>query len=320
MSSSGKAHSKAETALVSALKRGRSVGLGKTNRGEVTFVGDDSMAFEDTRGSIDEAGGMGETKMVPPRPPVLTAAQEDVAMVKVLNVTKFDSTRQFPGLAKQKIEKKDRHMKAVDDFTKLLDTVAEKIEQEVLTFSRSMRENLEKVDESLQESYGHLQNSNFLIPKSEDDLKDMLGELKTTVAGRLQVIETFGNELDSLEKRRADTISTELKALVDRLIAIAHQLPDEIEHIVEQQIFDLNNVLTINRKAHSSLLGMLRKRQVEVDIETLQRWEDGRVYWRNLRHKKALGDFDVDIKSDRFEKPRDRSEYVIREYGLYLEL
>ena len=65
-------------------------------------------------------------------------------------------------------------------------------------------------------------------------------------------------------------------------MGIAHQLPDEIEHIAESQIFDLNSVLTTNRKSHSALLGILRKTQVEVEIgDTLQRWEDGRVYWRS---------------------------------------
>lgn len=38
----------------------------------------------------------------------------------------------------------------------------------------------------------------------------------------------FGKDLDGTEGKRADMAGKELKALVDKLISIAHQLPDDI--------------------------------------------------------------------------------------------
>ena len=123
-----------------------------------------------------------------------------------------------------------------------MDELAGQIEQDVLRLSRQMMEDVEKVDQNLGGSYKLLQDQTFLIPKSEDDLKDMLKDLKMTVASRLNTINTFGDDLDGLEIKRAEKVGKRLKELVDTLVSIAHQLPDEIEHTAESQIFDLNTV------------------------------------------------------------------------------
>ena len=305
------AKSKAEAQLVAALTKGRAIKrtIGrKADEEAEERKSVDSKSDDETSRSKSTVHGI---SVIPPRPPILSQHQQEVAEVRVLDIPSYDSTRTFPGLSKQKITKKDRHVKAIDEFTRMIDTVAEGIEQDVLNISRAMREDLERLDASLAESYDLLKSPPFLIPRSEVDLKDMLITLKHTVAERLQIVNKFGEELDGLEIKRVDIVGTELKLLVDRLISIAHQLPDEIEHIVESNIFDLNSVLTTNRKAHAGLLGMLLKAQVEVDVDTMQRWEDGRSYWRQLRHDKGLSDFDVDISSDRFERPTDRAQYMV---------
>jgi len=302
-----RAKSKAEGQLTAALTKARAIKRKINAHGVVDQEPETVHNDTESRSSMSTK----VPPMVPPRPPIRTAHQEEISQVRVLDIPQFDATRQFPGLAKQKIVKKERHLHAIDDFTRLLDEVAGAIEQDVLNLSRSMREALEKVDESLKHSYDLLQSPPFLVPQSEDELLDMLDQLKKTITHRLRIIDNFGEDLDGLEKKRADKVGTELKALVDKLIAIAHQLPDEIEKIVETNIFDLNGVLTTNRKAHAALLGMLRKTHVEVDIETLQRWEDGRVYWRQLRHDKALGMFEQDITSNRFTRPNDRTQFML---------
>jgi hypothetical protein len=260
-----RAKSKAEGQLTAALTKTRQIKRKVNAHGSIDQEPETVRKEDDTHSSASSKAAV----MVPPRPPIQTGHQEEISQVRVLDIPHFDATRQFPGLAKQKIVKKERHMKAIDDFTYLLDVVAEGIEQDVLNLSRSMREALEKVDESLKHSYDLLQSPPFLVPKSEEDLKDLLQELKRTIVKRLRIVDAFGEDLDGLEKKRADKVGSELKALVDRLIAIAHQLPDEIEKIVETNIFDLNSVLTTNRKSHAALLGMLRKLHVEKMAECI---------------------------------------------------
>ena len=101
-----------------------------------------------------------------------------------------------------------------------------------------------------------------------------------------------------------------MKKLVDSLISIAHQLPNDIEHIVENETFDLNNILTVNRQSHSHLLQMLRKVQVTIEVEAIQKWENARLKWRGLRHDKSLQDFRTHITGFDFTDPLDRKSFL----------
>jgi small-conductance mechanosensitive channel len=132
----------------------------------------------------------------------------------------FDKEREFPGVAKQRLARKDKHMKALDDYAKLLDDVSESLEQELLTASRVMREKLEEVDAEREEKHRQYRDDAFLIVRSEDDLIDELGSLKGLLSRRSQIVENFAAQLDGLEAKRADVLTKEMKKLVDLLIAI----------------------------------------------------------------------------------------------------
>ena len=82
---------------------------------------------------------------VPP-PPQLSELEADIRSVLALNVPVIDKKRAFPGLERQKIEKKDRHVAAVDEFVLLLESISEDLEKEVLNVSRDIREKLELID------------------------------------------------------------------------------------------------------------------------------------------------------------------------------
>jgi len=244
-----------------------------------------------------------------PPPPKLSELEEDIRSVLALDVPQ-KSTKKFPGLEKIKIDKKDRHVAAVDDFGKLLENFSGKLEKEVLDLSREIRENLEVIDNELQVYYKQLENDEFLTARSEDQLILILEDLKGVLCKRDKAIEQFANNLEGVETNRANTIGSELKKYTDKLIGIAHQLADEIEHIIETETFELNSVLTKNRQAYALLLGLINKRNVEVEVETLQRWEDSREHWRKLRHDKGIADFLIDINSERFRDPPNRQAFM----------
>ena len=106
---------KAETQLVKALEAGRE----KRSRTATILPGGKMESKQDAG-----MGSQTEAKAQLPPPPLLSAKEEEIAMVKTLEVTKFDSNRAFPGLHKQKIQKKERHMKAIDEFTAFIDGIA----------------------------------------------------------------------------------------------------------------------------------------------------------------------------------------------------
>lgn len=183
----------------------------------------------------------------------MKSSNSDVNAVKTLrSLPEFDETRDFTGIINLKMTKKDRHMKTLQEFSKFLEELNEKVVQNVLKSSRSIlvmpssilfvifsiffltlllrdvRESLEVIDKDLSIFYTDLDRSENLIVKSEDDLFDDLKLLREKLQHRGDIIMQFAQNLDDTENMRSDVASKELKTLVDKLIGIAHQLPDEI--------------------------------------------------------------------------------------------
>eukprot|EP00597_Dinobryon_sp_UTEXLB2267_P011259 CAMPEP_0170132346 /NCGR_PEP_ID=MMETSP0020_2-20130122/23807_1 /TAXON_ID=98059 /ORGANISM="Dinobryon sp., Strain UTEXLB2267" /LENGTH=403 /DNA_ID=CAMNT_0010367631 /DNA_START=36 /DNA_END=1244 /DNA_ORIENTATION=+ len=208
------------------------------------------------------------------------------------------------------MSKKDRHMKTLQEFSKFLETLNEKVVQEVLKFSRDVRESLESIDEDLAKFLKYLDDSDNLIVKSEEDLLSDLENLKNKLKTRGDIIMKFATDLDDTERLRADLAGKELKSLVDKLVAIAHQLPDDIEHIVESEAFELNSEIITNKKNHANTSGALRISHVQVEADGLQSWENSRLKWRQLRHEKALKDFEAQIHSAEFTDPVERQHFM----------
>jgi hypothetical protein len=246
----------------------------------------------------------------PPNPPH-TQADNETRDVLNLEVPRFDKTRSFQGIEKQKIAKKDRHNKALDAFAKTLEIVAENIEQELLATSRAVRETLEVIDKDIKASCLRYQNDDYLVNLSSEELDLSLEDLKSKTSKRLEEVKTFGHSLEDLECKRANIVGEDIKALVNTLISIAHQLPDEIEHIVEAEAFDLNTVLTTNRQAHAQLMAVMHTKQVEMEVYALHEWEEAKKHWRQLRHDQAVSIFHSDIQSQIFTEPSDRQQFML---------
>jgi hypothetical protein len=262
-------------------------------------------------------GALGASKMSqdvatinPPVRRLQSGRDEEREQVLKLDVPVYDKNRSFTGLMKLKMDRKDRHVKAVDNFGSLLDGIAETLEKELLQLSLKMREDIQVADTKLTSYHKMFDDNSYLIERCEKELLSLRKEVMGAVNRRALVIDKFGTDLDSLEKKRAERTGSELKKLVDSLISIAHQLPNDIERIVENETFDLNNILTVNRQSHSHLLQMLKKVQVTKEVETIQKWENGREKWRQLRHDKALKDFHSHINGFDFSDPDDRKEFL----------
>lgn len=259
--------------------------------------------------NINEIVAKDSTNHLPP-PPKLTDHEIENKQVMNLEIPQFDNTRKFAGIEKNKIAKKDRHMRELEKFSIDLEALSESIEQDVLTESRIVRETLEKSDEDIKTAYNNLENDVILLRQSSEELSQARDELIEMTRKRSYVIEGFGIKLENIEVNRAITVGGNIKKLVDCLIAIAHQLPDEIEHTVETETFELNTVLIRNRKSHAELISLLRTKQAEVEIIALHKWDVAKLRWRLLHHNHGLQIFHSDIQSPEYTEPSDRANFM----------
>lgn len=294
--------SKAEVALNNSLQKSRSKFV--TNRGK------SSTSVAHGSSSLNENGVGPETLPAPPIPVAISEMEEELRNVLTLEVPRYDKTKTFHSLEIQKISKKDRHMTALDNFSNFLDKLSEDIEQNLLERSRAIREELEEIDTRLQQWYKTLVDETFLVKHSEEEISGMRRDIQSILHSRSAALTAFATNLEQLEAGRADTVSKEIKLLLDRLIAIAFQLPNEIEYTVETEAFELNAVVTSNRKNHAALLGIMRTAQVEVEVEALHRWEQAKKLWRVLRHRQALSQYHEHMSSTLYTDPADRQELM----------
>jgi hypothetical protein len=240
-------------------------------------------------------------------------AEEDRLLVKTLHSTAVDKSHTFAGLSSLKMNKKDRHMRTLREFSVFLEQTNETVVQEVLSLSRAFRETMEELDEELDKYCRRINEDSFLLPKSEEDLMRLLeNELKLKIEHRSNIVDRFAADLDRTEDKRFDMVGAELKRLVDQLIAISHQLPDDIEHIVEAEAFEMNNEIISNKNAHAQTAAGHQIKQVMLEAQCLQSWEQCRSRWRVLRHEKGLQDFRTHIGSAEFTDPSDRQKYMRR--------
>lgn len=216
------------------------------------------------------------------------------------------------GRGTAKASKKDRHMQCIHDLGKFLERVNEETVQEVLLLTRVNRETLEDLDEKQNKFLASIHIDSFLLDKSENDLLDLLGELKKKLSHRDNTIGKFESDLDNTEIKRADRVSAELKRLVDQLIEIAHQLPDDIQRLVENEAFEVNREIIKNRLQHSQTVAELRIKHVQLEFESVEKWEETRRKWRQLRHDQALNVYRKDIRSDLYNDPDDRKTFLER--------
>lgn len=222
----------------------------------------------------------------------------------------YDPDRKFKGIEKIKIDKKDRHDKALHEFSEWLDRLAESLEQDLLDVSRKLREDLESSDIVLSKEYIDIEDDNFLLLLIDSEVLAKLVYLKKILKDRNEIIENFKQNLEAIEIKRTDIVGKELKILVDKLSSIGHKLKDDIEHIIETETHELNVVSTTNRTAHSQLVRMLQVTQAEKEIEVVQRWENGQKRWRVIHHERILSEFSSHIHSAEFREPKDRHEFM----------
>ncbi|RYG94897.1 DUF4455 domain-containing protein, partial [archaeon] len=215
-------------------------------------------------------------------------------------------------VGKLKDNKKDRHMKNLYDFSQFLEKVNENTVQNVLLLTRVCRETLETTDMDLEKYCQSILEYDFLIGKSEVQVDELLHELKRKISARYQLIDNLGKDLDQTELKRVEVVGAELKNLVDRLVAISYQLPDDIERIVSNEAFEVNQEVLTNRVAHTKAVGEMKIAHFTMEGSLVVRWEDCMKKWREIRHLKALNDFRTDIRSDFYNDPDDRKTYLKR--------
>jgi hypothetical protein len=124
-----------------------------------------------------------------PRPPALSEEEEERRLVETLSVPDASIKRNFHALQRMKVEKKDKHLKALDAFAKFLDTVSDGIETDLLKGSREVRDSLAECDSDLAIFYSRLEDEPYLVTLSIEQVNNLLDEVRGKAAGRSRQVD-----------------------------------------------------------------------------------------------------------------------------------
>ena len=121
----------------------------------------------------------------------------------------------------------------------------------------------------------------------------------------------FGDNLENFERTRSSTLAAYLRVMVDTMATIALQLPQEIERIAEVEAFELNSVITGNRRAHAELMARMEKEDIMEKVKHRADWETRLSDWRQLRHDRGVREFHADISADNFTIEKRESSNLV---------
>ena len=231
-------------------------------------------------------------------------------LVLRLDVAEYNETREYPGLIKLRIDRKERHVNSVLGYSLALDRIAEALEEKLLHLSSEMKDEIEDYDTNLELQQELLNRDDYLLSKGKKEILAIQMKMQDIIKLRSSVIEKFAFDLGLLEIERANRTNAELEKLLDDLVSIAHQLINEIESLIEDGAYDLNSVITSNRLSHSHLLSMLRKAHAKKEVESIQKWEDSYKKWKVLHHKNVLEEFHCSLHGPEFNDRNDRRTFL----------
>lgn len=231
-------------------------------------------------------------------------------LVLRLDVAEYDETREYPGLMKLKVDRKERHVNTVLGYSLAIDRIAEALEKKLLHLSSELKDEIEDYDTNLELQEELLNRDDYLLSKGKKKILAIKTKMQDIIKFRSSVIEKFALDLGLLEIERAKKTNAELEKLLEDLVGIAHQLINEIESLIEDGAYDLNSAITSNRLSHSHLLSTLRKAHVKKEVESIQKWEDSHMKWKVLHHKNVLEEFHCSLDGPEFNDRNDRRTFL----------
>jgi hypothetical protein len=196
------------------------------------------------------------------------------------------------------------------DYDERLKDISDELEEKVVAVGTAVREVMNvEIDGSISAMFDELHNRERLQEQSTHQyVVEMWGKINGLCAKRSAAVEEFKDRLEKIEQERGEIVGGELRKLADTMVATAYKLPEEIERLVEVEVYELNLVLIGNRRANADLVARMRKKDVKSFMENRSMWLECEADWRTLRHNRATRAFQDVISSATYTNPKQRQE------------
>ncbi|GMH74178.1 hypothetical protein TL16_g06393 [Triparma laevis f. inornata] len=234
--------------------------------------------------------------------------QKEIEEVAILQSDPMKEAQKhtFTRLSSKMELKRVHHDSAYKTYRASLRALSDEIEGLYVKEADCVKELLGGTDESINFLFDELNQDSILEMKPLTYVTEMWENINTLLTRRTSEVTQFSQNLESFEVTRSTTLAQYLREMVDLMANIGLLLPQEIERVAEIEAFELNGVITGNRRAHAELNARMEKEDIMEQVRHRADWESRLSAWRQLRHDRAIREFQRDITADNFMNPPDR--------------
>lgn len=242
------------------------------------------------------------------------AVDEEVEEAHVMTLPRrVDVAESSTGLSRLKRTAKSRqvrHEEALRAFKDAVIGISEDLEAKVIERGRGLREALEQADTDVAQFERDFSRDDVLRAEDYAFVAASRTTLEALCKARKQAILDFDARMQAVEAERSALVGAELRALVDRLVAVSYRLRGEVERLVEKEAHEVNMVLISNLSTKDDLVARMLRRHVKVHFRTQATWADAEQRWRKLRHERALVEWTEELASETFTDPPERNAVI----------
>lgn len=195
---------------------------------------------------------------LPPSYSPLTPSPPQVAILQS-DPMKEAPKHTFTRLSSKMELKRVHHDSAYKTYRASLRALSDEIEGLYVKEADCVKELLGGTDESIQFLFDELNQDSILEMKPLTYVTEMWENINALLTRRTSEVTQFSQNLESFEVTRSTTLAQYLREMVDLMANIGLLLPQEIERVAEIEAYELNGVITGNRRAHAELNARMEK-------------------------------------------------------------
>ena len=185
--------------------------------------------------SLDELHNLRQDPSVPLRREVLEEHTSITVMDQDTVKPKWER-REFPKITEAYKKRKLHHDEKIHEFREEIIEGSEKLEAEVISLCRDLREDLEERDLEMDKRFSKLNDDSFLRSLEYTSVLNFWDNIEKLLQERGNSITAFAHQLETIEERRGGQVAAASHNLVAGLIHVSYILLPEIERLIESEV------------------------------------------------------------------------------------
>ncbi|CAH8598396.1 unnamed protein product [Schistosoma mattheei] len=215
---------------------------------------------------------------------------------------KCDSTNILQRLTSHR---KQKHKDRLRQWHEKLSEISQDIENQVKECCETTADLLNTSWERQNQILNANQSDEHLLNLEISDLDCKWNQVDHEYIQRINEINHLENQLYSIENKRINQIKQEFHELTDYLSKYSHLTPNELQIVLQKEIFTIDIELLENRRELANLIKNLHLAELMHHRFTNLTWSEQRNRWQIININEAIHNFRICLNDEKFRYPND---------------